>query len=160
MKLSTRGRYAVMAMTDLAQHYYADKARDASALSKPVALTMVAERQQISLPYLEQIFQDLRKFGLVESVRGAHGGFRLSRSPQEIWIGDIISSVEEVVDITRCQTSDGCLKGHARCLTHDLWADLSNQIDGFLNSVSLNDVISGNTGKPTSGSTQVSAHPS
>ena len=158
MKLSTRGRYAVMAMTDLAQHYYVDKARDASALSKPVALTMVAERQQISLPYLEQIFQDLRKFGLVESVRGAHGGFRLSRPPQEIWIGDIISSVEEVVDITRCQTSDGCLKGYARCLTHDLWADLTSQIDGFLNSVSLNDVISGNTGKPSNGSSQVSAH--
>ena len=158
MKLSTRGRYAVMAMTDLAQHYYVDKARDASALSKPVALTMVAERQQISLPYLEQIFQDLRKFGLVESVRGAHGGFRLSRPPQEIWIGDIISSVEEVVDITRCQTSDGCLKGYARCLTHDLWADLTSQIDGFLNSVSLNDVISGNTGKPSNGSSQASAH--
>lgn len=158
MKLSTRGRYAVMAMTDLAQHYYANKARGESVLSKPVALTSVSERQQISLPYLEQIFQDLRKFGLVESVRGAHGGFRLSRPPEEIWIGDIISSVEEVVDITRCQASDGCLKGHAKCLTHDLWADLTSQIDGFLNSVSLNDVISGNTGKRSNSSAQVSAH--
>ncbi len=157
MKLSTRGRYAVMAMTDLAQHYDADKACDAAGVSKPVALTAISERQQISQPYLEQIFQDLRKFGLVESVRGAHGGFRLSRPPEEIWIGDIISSVEEVVDITRCQTSDGCLKGHARCLTHDLWADLTHQIDGFLNSVSLNDVISGNTSKPSSASAQISA---
>ncbi|HAK98334.1 MAG TPA: hypothetical protein DCP14_03205 [Rhodobiaceae bacterium] len=95
---------------------------------------------------------------MLEGVRGAHGVFLLPPPPQEIWIGDIISSVEEVVDITRCQTSDGCLKGHARCLTHDLWADLTSQIDGFLNSVSLNDVISGNTGKPSNGSSQVSAH--
>ena len=158
MKLSTRGRYAVMAMTDLAQHFHANKACGESAFSKPVALTSVSERQQISLPYLEQIFQDLRKFGLVESVRGAHGGFRLSRPPEEIWIGDIISSVEEAVDITRCQASDGCLKGNAKCLTHDLWADLTSQIDGFLNSVSLNDAISGNTGKLSNSSAQISAH--
>ena len=148
MRLTNKGRYAVMAMADLASNEN----------TGPVSLNEISLRQNISLPYLEQIFQDLRKFGLVESVRGAHGGFRLSRPPEEIWIGDIISSVEEVVDITRCQASDGCLKGNAKCLTHDLWADLTSQIDGFLNSVSLNDVISGNTGKLSNSSAQVSAH--
>ena len=121
MRLTNKGRYAVMAMADLASNEN----------TGPVSLNEISLRQNISLPYLEQIFQDLRKFGLVESVRGAHGGFRLSRPPEEIWIGDIISSVEEVVDITRCQSSDGCLRGHAKCLTHDLWADLTSQIDGF-----------------------------
>lgn len=148
MKLSTRGRYAVMAMTDLAQQYHAEQSENAARPPRPVSLTGVSRRQQISLTYLEQIFQDLRKFGLVESVRGARGGFRLTRPPEDIRIGDIINSVEEVVDITRCQASAGCLKGHARCLTHDLWADLSHQIGGFLNSVSLNDVLTGTTDRP------------
>ena len=147
MKLSTRGRYAVMAMTDLAQQHkdYLDRAENdpgrGDGVMPPVALTAVAARQEISLTYLEQIFQDLRKSGLVDSVRGAKGGFRLARTPSDLLIGDIINSVEENVNITRCQTSEGCLSREARCLTHDLWAELGTQIDMFLNSISLDDVL-------------------
>jgi Rrf2 family iron-sulfur cluster assembly transcriptional regulator len=149
MKLSTRGRYAVMAMTDLAQQHrdYLDRPKNDPAraavndIVPPVALTAVATRQEISLTYLEQIFQDLRKSGLVESVRGAKGGFRLARRPEDLPIGDIINSVEENVNVTRCQSSGGCLSREARCLTHDLWAELGTQIDMFLNSVSLDDVL-------------------
>ena len=134
MRLSTKGRYAVMAMADLAGH-----ALDA----RPVALAEIAERQGISLSYLEQLFAKLRRGGLVKSVRGPGGGYRLSRASDEMRIADIIVAVDEPIAATRCKpgSAKGCAKGGARCLTHDLWEELGQQIHVFLSSVSLADVI-------------------
>lgn len=143
MKISTRGRYAVMAMADIASQQGA--ADDAGA---PVSLAVISERQEIPLPYLEQIFQDLRKAGQVESVRGPKGGYRLSKPADEMPIGDIISSVDETVEVTRCTGTNVCLSKQTRCLTHDLWAELESQIYGFLNGVSLADVLAGNVSVP------------
>lgn len=150
MKLSTRGRYAVMAMTDLAHksRKYIDaqmEEQDAvrAVAVPPVSLADISARQEISLSYLEQIFQDLRKAGLVESVRGPKGGYRLAKAPAETLVGDIIVSVDEQVETTRCTKSGPCLSPHTRCMTHDLWAELGAQIHGFLNRVSLADVING-----------------
>lgn len=134
MRLSTKGRYAVMAMADLAAH---------EAGAKPVSLADIAERQDISLSYLEQLFAKLRRGGLVRSVRGPGGGYRLSRSPTELRVADIILAVDEPITATRCQvgSTKGCTSTGARCVTHDLWEELGRQIQVFLSSVSLADVI-------------------
>ena len=133
MKLSTKGRYAVMAMVDLARH----------GAGHPVSLADIAERQEISLSYLEQLFAKLRKNGLVRSVRGPGGGYLLGRSTDEVKISDIILAVDEPIRATRCQptTAVGCKIDRSRCLTHDLWEELGNQIQLFLRAVSLADVI-------------------
>lgn len=132
MKLSTKGRYAVMAMVDLACH----------SSGNPVALADIAERQEISLSYLEQLFGKLRKGGLVKSVRGPGGGYLLSRVPQQMRISDIILAVDEPIQTTRCTPGSpaGCHNNKGRCLTHDLWEELGNQIYLYLSSVSLADV--------------------
>ncbi|MDE1939351.1 MAG: Rrf2 family transcriptional regulator [Alphaproteobacteria bacterium] len=134
MRLSTKGRYAVMAMADLAMH---------EAGSRPVSLADIAERQEISLSYLEQLFAKLRRNGLVSSVRGPGGGYRLSRPSEEVRVADIIMAVDEPLAATRCKTgtAKGCMVEGARCITHDLWEELGRQIHVFLSSVSLADVV-------------------
>lgn len=132
MKLSTKGRYAVMAMVDLAQ----------ASLEKPVPLGDVASRQEISLSYLEQLFAKLRRAGVVKSVRGPGGGYKLARPLNETRIADIMLAVEEPVDVTRCQgKATGCMESGRRCITHDLWDELSRHIHLFLNDVTLEDVL-------------------
>lgn len=135
MKLTTKGRYAVMALADLARH-------DSGS---PLTLAEIAERQAISLSYLEQLFAKLRRGGLVRSVRGPGGGYLLSRSADTIRIADIILSVDEPIRATRCQPGSpmSCQGVKGRCLTHDLWSELSNHIHLFLNAVSLADVAQG-----------------
>lgn len=133
MKLSTKGRYAVTAMTDLAAH------SDGS----PVSLADIAERQELSLSYLEQLFCKLRQRGLVKSVRGPGGGYRLALPAAETRIADIIMAVDEPMRATRCGAAapNGCHSKKGKCLTHDLWEALGNQIYLFLNSVTLADVV-------------------
>lgn len=144
MKLSTRGRYAVMAMVELAR----------CGEGKPVSLAEIAERQEISLSYLEQLFAKLRRSGLVKSVRGPGGGYRLARCRDEVRIADIICAVDEPIQAVRCTpgAAIGCRGDRSRCLTHDLWEELSNQIHLYLSSVSLGDVcekrILGTSGLP------------
>jgi len=132
VKLSSKARYAVMAMVDLACH--CDGA--------PVVLADIAEREQISLPYLEQLFAKLRRRGLVRSVRGRGGGYLLAHDPDETRIADIIVAVDEPLHAVRCTpgAAIGCRGNRSRCLTHDLWEELSNQIRLYLSSVSLGDV--------------------
>jgi Rrf2 family iron-sulfur cluster assembly transcriptional regulator len=132
MKLSTKGRYAVMAMADLAHH----------CDGKPVALAEVAERQEISLSYLEQLFGRLRRAGLVSSVRGPGGGYMLGRDPHDMRVSDIILAVDEPIKATRCTpgSPQGCHSHRGRCLTHDLWEELGNQIYRFLSAVTLADI--------------------
>lgn len=131
MKLTTKGRYAVTAMLDLALHNS----------DKPVSLAEISERQDISLSYLEQLFAKLRKSGLVVSMRGPGGGYQLNGSPENIVISDIIAAVDESVDATRCGGLGDC-QDNKRCLTHDLWMDLSNQIRVFLSEITLADMTS------------------
>ena len=137
MKLSAKGRYAVMAMADLARRS-ADLAEGES-----VCLGEISERQEISLSYLEQLFSKLRRGGLVAAVRGPGGGYRLSRPPSETRIADIIFAVEEPIKVTRCRSGSpkGCLSHGSRCLTHDLWDELGRHIEVFLESVTLADVV-------------------
>lgn len=143
MKLSTKGRYAVMAMVDLAQRN----------TGMPVALADIAKSQDISLSYLEQLFAKLRRCGVVKSIRGPGGGYMLSKAAARIRIADVVLAVDEPVKMTHCSpgSPDGCSSNQAQCSTHDLWEALGNQIYGFLNSVTLADVcerrISG-TGQP------------
>lgn len=129
MKLTTKGRYAVTAMLDLALH----------GTNQPVSLAEISERQNISLSYLEQLFAKLRKAGLVVSMRGPGGGYQLNGAPSAIAIADIISAVDEHVDATRCGGLGDC-QDNKRCLTHDLWMDLSNQIRVFLAEITLADM--------------------
>ena len=133
MKLSTKGRYAVMAMADLARQ----------SDGKPVALADIADRQDISLSYLEQLFGKLRRGAQVKSVRGPGGGYMLARPVDEMRVSDIILAVDETIKATRCTAGSpsGCVGTKGRCLTHDLWEELGNQIHLFLSSVSLEDVI-------------------
>lgn len=133
MRLSTKGRYAVMAMVDLAMH----------SDGKPIALAAIAERQEISLSYLEQLFARLKRNALVKSVRGPGGGYMLAHGADGTRISDIILAVDEPIRATRCdpQSPHGCTKTKMRCATHDLWSELSNQIHLFLNSVTLADVV-------------------
>ncbi len=135
MRLTTKGRYAVMAMVDLAKH----------GVGEPVALADVAGRQGISFSYLEQLFQKLRRANLVKSVRGPGGGYLLSRDSREMPISEVIAAVDEPLRATRCAPGAplGCTGGMEKCLTHDLWEELSDQIQLFLDSVTLYDVIEG-----------------
>ena len=137
MKLSTRGRYAVMAMADLARH------AGPGPEGGPVRLAEIAKRQEISLPYLEQLFAMLRRGGLVVAARGPGGGYRLAQPADELRIADIIVAVNEPIRTTRCksESSQGCLGRTGRCLTHDLWEELGRQIEVFLSSVTLADVL-------------------
>ena len=133
MKLSTKGRYAVMAMMDLSAHSHGN----------PVALAEIAERQEISLSYLEQLFGRLRKGGLVKSVRGPGGGYLLARSTSQVRISDIIMAADEPIQTTRCTPGSpaGCHQDQGRCLTHDLWQELGNHIYLYLSSLSIADVL-------------------
>lgn len=126
MKLTTKGRYAVTAMLDLALHYG----------DGPITLADIAQRQGISLSYLEQLFSRLRKRSLVASVRGPGGGYTLGKEASAIYIGEVIAAVDENMDTTRCHGANNC-QNNERCLTHDLWSDLSDQIYTYLNNISL-----------------------
>ena len=130
MRLTSRGRYAVTAILDIAIH----------GKKEPVSLADIADRQAISLSYLEQLFAQLRREGIVYSVRGPGGGYKLEKEPKEITVGMIIAAVNENVDVTKCKGSGNC-RNDSRCLTHTLWED---QIGQFLNTVSLDDLVQEN----------------
>jgi len=130
MRLTTKGRYAVTAMLDIALH----------AQHGPVSVQEIAERQDISPSYLEQIVGRLKRVGLLSSLRGPGGGYRLGRDASQIDISAIVEAVGEGVDATRCSGRADCQEGHM-CLTHDLWVDLSAQIDTFLQSISLASLV-------------------
>ena len=130
MRLTSKGRYAVTAMLDLALHH--DRG--------PVALADIAARQGISLSYLEQLFSRLRKRGLVDSTRGPGGGYRLGLEPDAIIVSDVIGAVDENVDTTLCHGKENC-QDDERCLTHDLWMDLSRQIQEFLGGIDLAQLV-------------------
>jgi len=134
MQLSTKGRYAVMAMTDLAGR----------GDGRAVSLAAIAENQQISRPYLEQLFARLRREGLVQSVRGPGGGYRLARPAEALSVAEVVEAVDEPLRATRCAGHGaGCMKGGARCLTHDLWEETGRHIRDYLAAVSLADVLAG-----------------
>jgi Rrf2 family transcriptional regulator, iron-sulfur cluster assembly transcription factor len=140
VELNTKGRYAVMAMADIAKQAGRDEA---------VPLSQVAERQGISLAYLEQLFLKLRRFGLVDSARGRSGGYRLGRDASLITVAEIMRAVEEDVHMTRCG-SDGsapCVGGQ-RCLTHDLWDALGDHIEQFFARTTLQNVVDGTITRP------------
>lgn len=147
MDLNTKGRYAVMAMADLAKYGKGDA----------IPLSAIAERQQISLAYLEQLFVRLRRAGLVESARGRSGGYKLALTPAQITVAEVMAAVEEDVRMTRCAGEHGtpCLVG-ARCLTHGLWEALGSEISRFLSRVSLQDVLDGG---PLGGADKIDAVP-
>ena len=130
MRLTTKGRYAVTAMLDLALH----------AQKGPVSLSDISERQSISVSYLEQLFAKLRRGALVSSVRGPGGGYQLAHQASAIYVADIIDAVDESVDATRCGGQGDCQKG-VTCLTHELWSDLSEQIHHFLANISLQELL-------------------
>jgi Rrf2 family iron-sulfur cluster assembly transcriptional regulator len=130
MRLSTKGRYGVTAMMDLAIHDNAG----------PVTLADISQCQGISLSYLEQLFAKLRKHNLVEGVRGPGGGYRLSRPADQISVAEIISAVDEKVDATKCNNQGDCQNGE-RCLTHDLWTELSDRLYTFLSGITLSQFV-------------------
>ncbi len=130
MRLTTKGRYAVTAMLDLALH----------AHEGPVSLADISQRQGISLSYLEQLFAKLRRNELVSSVRGPGGGYRLGRDSASIFVAQVVDAVNESLDTTRCNQRGDC-QGGDKCLTHHLWCDLSDQIHSFLNGISLSDLM-------------------
>ncbi|NKB32260.1 MAG: Fe-S cluster assembly transcriptional regulator IscR [Pseudomonadales bacterium] len=130
MRLTTKGRYAVTAMLDLALHKN----------QGPISLADISQRQAISLSYLEQLFSKLRKSALVNSVRGPGGGYELERQSEAIYIAEIIDAVNESVDTTKCGGAGDCQGGEI-CLTHYLWEDLSDQIHTFLEGISLADLV-------------------
>jgi len=130
MRITTKGRYAVTALLDLAIHERLG----------PVPLADISEYQGISLSYLEQLFAKLRRHGLVKGTRGPHGGYRLARSAEQISVAEIISAVDENMDTTKCSGQGDCQDGE-RCLTHDLWTKLSSQIHQFLRGISLADLV-------------------
>ncbi len=132
MRLTTKGRYAVTAMLDIALHRHRG----------PVSVTEVAERQAISSAYLEQLVSKLKRAGLLQSVRGPGGGYELARPLADVRVSDIIAAVGEGVDATRCHGAADCHDG-AMCLTHDLWSALSSHIDDFLSSVTLDTLLAG-----------------
>ena len=130
MRLTTKGRFAVTAMIDVAMHNG----------DGPVTLAGVAERQKISLSYLEQLFGKLRRAGLVDSVRGPGGGYNLALAPQGVSVADIITAVDEPIDATQCGGKENC-HDDKRCMTHELWANLNAHIFSFLSSVSLEQLV-------------------
>ena len=131
MRLTTKGRFAVTAMIDLALRQQ----------SGPVTLAAISQRQQISLSYLEQLFGKLRRHQLVESTRGPGGGYTLGRKADDITVADIILSVDEPLDATHCGGKENCQGGDGRCMTHDLWAALNARMVEFLDSVSLQKLV-------------------
>ena len=133
MRLTSKGRYAVTAMLDVALH----------SQENPVPLADISERQGISLSYLEQLFSKLRKSGLVASVRGPGGGYLLGEDADSISVGMVIAAVNETVDATRCAGKSDCCDG-ARCLTHTLWRDLSSRISEFLDGITLGQLMRDN----------------
>jgi Rrf2 family iron-sulfur cluster assembly transcriptional regulator len=150
MILGTKARYAVMAMVDLAGH----------ASDKPVKLADIAARQEIPLAYLEQIFSKLRSHGLVQSIKGPGGGYKLARAVSDTPISDIVVAAEESMKMTRCEAhkESGCMASKARCLTHDLWDGLSEHIYNYFNAITLDDVCKRRLNKPT-GFLADSGHP-
>lgn len=130
MRLTTKGRYAVTAMLDLAIH----------AKQGPVSLSDISGRQEISLSYLEQLFAKLRRNHLVSSVRGPGGGYQLSRDGVDINVAQVVDAVNESMDVTRCEGRGDCQRGEA-CLTHHLWDDLSDQIHSFLENITLQSLV-------------------
>ena len=139
MRLTTKGRFAVTAMLDLALH----------ATDGPVALAGIAERQKISLSYLEQLFGKLRRRRLVESVRGPGGGYYLARPAAELSVADIVRAVEEPIDSTQCGGRENC-HDNQRCMTHDLWEELNTTVYGFLAGVKLSQLVEKQRTKPVS----------
>jgi Rrf2 family iron-sulfur cluster assembly transcriptional regulator len=142
MRLSTKGRYAVMAMADLAKNGRAD------GVQRAVSLAEIAARQEISLSYLEQLFARLRKSGLVQSVRGPGGGYRLAKDMRDTVVAEIVLAVDEPIRATRCSgqgSPRGCMIGGERCITHNLWEDLGAEIHAYLAGVSLEDVVMNRT---------------
>ncbi len=134
MRLTTKGRYAVTAVLDLALH------ED----NGPVSLAAISERQQISLSYLEQLFAKLRRNDIVTSTRGPGGGYMLKNKVDEISVSDIILAVDESCKVVDCADTDGC-HGDYQCLTHDLWQELSNEIRSFLDGITLSEIMSQGT---------------
>lgn len=130
MRLTTKGRFAVTAMLDLALRQQCG----------PVTLAGISERQQISLSYLEQLFGKLRRAGIVESVRGPGGGYCLAKEARALSVADIILAVDEALDATQCGGREDCLDQH-RCMTHDLWSDLNATIYAYLSSISLAELV-------------------
>ncbi len=141
MQLSTKGRYAVMAMVDLAGH----------ASGSSLTLASIAERQHISVAYLEQLFMKLRRAGLVKAIRGPKGGYQLARAAADISVADIMTAADEPVRMNRCSVegNDWCL-GSKKCATHELWRALGVHISAFLGAVSLKDVLDGTLAGPAS----------
>ena len=131
MRLTTKGKYAVTALLDLSLH---QSGKEFTSLSK------IAVRQDMPISYLEQLFRNLRKAGIVEAARGPTGGYRLSRHSSEINVSEVVASVEGAMDATQCGGASDCHAG-TRCLAHDLWSELNSQVDNFLISKSLEDVI-------------------
>ncbi|MEN8236596.1 MAG: Rrf2 family transcriptional regulator [Pseudomonadota bacterium] len=132
MKLSTKGKYAVVAVVDLALH----------GRSTPIALGEIADRQKLPIQYLEQLFSKLRRCGLVKSTRGQSGGYKLALDPDQIQISDVLQAVEEAVQTTRCAPNShkSCVGGSEKCLTHQLWQGLENQVMEYLQTVTVDDV--------------------
>jgi Rrf2 family iron-sulfur cluster assembly transcriptional regulator len=130
MRLTTKGRFAVTAMIDVALH----------GSDAPVTLAAVSDRQKISLSYLEQLFGKLRRHGLVDSVRGPGGGYNLARAAAEVSVADIILAVDEPIDATQCGGQENC-RDDRRCMTHELWAGLNAHIFSFLRSVTLAELV-------------------
>jgi len=137
MRLTTKGRFAVTAMLDLALH----------GANGPVTLAGISERQKISLSYLEQLFGKLRRRELVESVRGPGGGYNLARDASEVSVADIICAVEETIDSTQCGGRENCQENQ-RCMTHDLWEQLNSTVYGFLSGVKLSQLVESQRAKP------------
>jgi Rrf2 family iron-sulfur cluster assembly transcriptional regulator len=130
MRLTTKGRFAVTAMLDLAMH----------GGNRPVTLAGISERQSISLSYLEQLFGKLRRHTLVESVRGPGGGYTLARELEKVSVADIVTAVDEPLDATQCGGKENC-KDERRCMTHDLWSTLNDKMYEYLDSVKLSDLV-------------------
>jgi Rrf2 family iron-sulfur cluster assembly transcriptional regulator len=139
MRLTTKGRFAVTAMVDLALRQNRG----------PVTLAAISERQHISLSYLEQLFGKLRRAALVSSVRGPGGGYNLAQPPASISVADIVSAVDEPMDATQCGGKENC-HDDKRCMTHDLWATLNEKMQEYLSSVTLADLVAHQAGKPVS----------
>jgi Rrf2 family transcriptional regulator, iron-sulfur cluster assembly transcription factor len=137
MRLTTKGRFAVTAMVDLAMRQNRG----------PVTLAAISERQHISLSYLEQLFGKLRRSKLVSSVRGPGGGYNLAQPPQQVTVAQIVTAVDEPLDATQCGGKENC-HDERRCMTHDLWATLNEKMYEYLSSVTLADLVAHQNGKP------------
>lgn len=130
MRLTSRSRYAVTAMLDLALH----------GGDRPVCLAAIAARQQLSLAYLERLFRQLRQHGLVRSTRGAHGGYQLCLCAERISVAAVMAAVDETLDATACDGAENCRADGARCLSHELWADLTEHVHSYLSGVTLGEL--------------------